>query len=159
MAVKEVIQSRRNSNFGRGAPYPVFLSVTATLPQLHKFARTQTVARTTVTWIQQEDVMIFVIISVFFQTDGREPRNFRRSLKVFHLRTANHNIRTVWVHPVVYWWDPMCQYNDRLTQLFTKCKYKYIWLWLQCFDPYLGHCQTYIMNIDLTMTQIRVETL
>jgi hypothetical protein len=31
----------------------------------------------------------------------------------------------------------MYQYNDRLTQLVTK--YKYIWLWLQCFDPYLGH--------------------
>jgi hypothetical protein len=28
--------------------------------------------------------------------------------------------------------EPMCQYNGRLTQLFTK--YKYIWLWLQCFD-------------------------
>jgi hypothetical protein len=36
----------------------------------------------------------------------------------------------------------MYQYNDRLTQLFTK--YKYIWFWLQCFDPYLGHRQTYI---------------
>jgi hypothetical protein len=38
------------------------------------------------------------------------------------------------------------QYNDRLTQLFTK--YKYIWLWLQCFDPYLGHHQAYIMNLE-----------
>jgi hypothetical protein len=42
--------------------------------------------------------------------------------------------------------DPMYQYNDRLTQLFTK--YKYIWLWLECFDLYLGHYQTYIMNIE-----------
>jgi hypothetical protein len=41
---------------------------------------------------------------------------------------------------------PMYQYNDRLTQLFTK--YKYIWLWLQCFDPYLGHRQAYIMNLE-----------
>jgi hypothetical protein len=40
----------------------------------------------------------------------------------------------------------MYQYNDRLTQLFTK--YKYIWLWLQCFDPYLGHHQAYIMNLE-----------
>jgi hypothetical protein len=40
----------------------------------------------------------------------------------------------------------MYQYNDRLTQLFTK--YKYIWLWLQCFDPYLGHRQVYIMNLE-----------
>jgi hypothetical protein len=159
MAVKAIIQRQRNSNFGRAAPYSVFLSVTATLPQPHKFAHIQTDARTTVTWIRQEDVMIFVIISVFFQTDGRTPQNFRRSLKVFHLRTANHNIRIVWVHAVVYWWDPMYQYNDHLTQLFTKHKYKYIWLWLQCFYPYLGHCQSYIMNIDLTMTQIRVETL
>jgi hypothetical protein len=38
------------------------------------------------------------------------------------------------------------QYNDRPTQLFTK--YKYIWLWLQCFDPYLGHHQAYIMNLE-----------
>jgi hypothetical protein len=30
----------------------------------------------------------------------------------------------------------MYQYNDRLTQLFTK--YKYIWLWLKCFDPFAG---------------------
>jgi hypothetical protein len=29
-------------------------------------------------------------------------------------------IRIVWVHSAVYWWDPMYQYNDRLTQLFTK---------------------------------------
>jgi hypothetical protein len=36
----------------------------------------------------------------------------------------------------------MYQYNDRLTQLFAK--YKYIWFWLQCFDPYLGHRQAYI---------------
>jgi hypothetical protein len=41
--------------------------------------------------------------------------------------------------------DPMYQYNDRLTQLFTK--YEYIRLWLQCFDPYLGHRQAYIMNL------------
>jgi hypothetical protein len=41
---------------------------------------------------------------------------------------------------------PMYQYNDRLTQLFIK--YKYIWLWLQCFDPYLGHRQAYIMNLE-----------
>jgi hypothetical protein len=40
----------------------------------------------------------------------------------------------------------MYQYNDRLTQLFIK--YKYIWLWLQCFDPYLGHRQAYIMNLE-----------
>jgi hypothetical protein len=40
----------------------------------------------------------------------------------------------------------MYQYNDRLTQLFTK--YKYIWLWLQCFDPYMGHRQAYIMNVS-----------
>jgi hypothetical protein len=40
----------------------------------------------------------------------------------------------------------MYQYNDRLTQLFTK--FKYIWLWLQCFDPYLGHRQAYIMNLE-----------
>jgi hypothetical protein len=46
----------------------------------------------------------------------------------------------------------MYQYNDRLTQLFTK--YTYLWLWLQRFDPYLGH-----RYIGLTMTQIRVETL
>jgi hypothetical protein len=38
---------------------------------------------------------------------------------------------------------PMYQFNDRLTQL-----YKYIWLWLQCFDLYLGHCQVYIMNLE-----------
>jgi hypothetical protein len=37
-------------------------------------------------------------------------------------------------------------YNDRLKQLFTK--YKYIWLWLQCFDPYLGLHQAYIMNLQ-----------
>jgi hypothetical protein len=49
-------------------------------------------------------------------------------------------IRIVWVHYVVYWWDPMYRCNDRLTQLFTK--YKYIWLWLQCFDPLLGHHMT-----------------
>jgi hypothetical protein len=40
----------------------------------------------------------------------------------------------------------MYQYNDRLIQLFTK--YKYIWVWLQCFDPYLGHRQAYIMNLE-----------
>jgi hypothetical protein len=63
----------------------------------------------------------------------------------------------------------MYQYNDRLAQLCTK--YKYIWLWLQSFDTYLGHRQAYIMNLEgvvhvytflslcLTMTQIRVETL
>jgi hypothetical protein len=39
----------------------------------------------------------------------------------------------------------MYQYNDRLTQLFTK--YKYIRLWLQCFDPYLGHLQACIIII------------
>jgi hypothetical protein len=38
----------------------------------------------------------------------------------------------------------MYQYNDRLTQLFTK--YKYIWLWLQCFDPLLGYHQAYIIK-------------
>jgi hypothetical protein len=42
--------------------------------------------------------------------------------------------------------DPMYQYNDRITQLFTK--YKYIWLWLRCSDPYLGHRQAYIMNLE-----------
>jgi hypothetical protein len=64
----------------------------------------------------------------------------------------------------------MYQFNDCLTQLFTKDKYiilyisasssglynelrkcgnyKYIWLWLQCFDPYLGHRQVYIMNLE-----------
>jgi hypothetical protein len=41
---------------------------------------------------------------------------------------------------------PMYQCNDRLTQLFTK--YKYIWLWLQCFDPYLGHGQVYIIKLE-----------
>jgi hypothetical protein len=40
----------------------------------------------------------------------------------------------------------MYQYNDRLKQLFTK--YKYMWLWLQCFDHYLGHRQVYIMNLE-----------
>jgi hypothetical protein len=40
----------------------------------------------------------------------------------------------------------MYQYNDRLTQLFTK--YKYIWLWLQCFDPYVGHRQAYTTNLE-----------
>jgi hypothetical protein len=40
----------------------------------------------------------------------------------------------------------MYQYNDRLTQLFTR--YKYIWLWLQCFDPYLGYHQAYLMNLE-----------
>jgi hypothetical protein len=40
----------------------------------------------------------------------------------------------------------MYRYNDRLTQLFTKCKH--IWLWLQSFDPYLGHRQAYIMNLE-----------
>jgi hypothetical protein len=40
----------------------------------------------------------------------------------------------------------MCQYNDRLTQLFTK--YKCIWLQLQCFYPYLGNYQAYIMNLE-----------
>jgi hypothetical protein len=40
----------------------------------------------------------------------------------------------------------MFQCNDRLTQLFTK--YKYIWLWLQCFDPYLCHRQAYKMNLE-----------
>jgi hypothetical protein len=44
------------------------------------------------------------------------------------------------------WEDPMYQHNDLLTQLFTK--YKYIWLWLQCFDPYLGHRQAYIINLE-----------
>jgi hypothetical protein len=39
----------------------------------------------------------------------------------------------------------MYQYNDRLTQLFTK--YKNVWLCLQCFYPYLGHRQAYIMNL------------
>jgi hypothetical protein len=40
--------------------------------------------------------------------------------------------------------NSMYQYNDRLTQLFTN--YKYIWLWLQCFDPYLGHRRAYVIN-------------
>jgi hypothetical protein len=40
----------------------------------------------------------------------------------------------------------MYQYDDRLTQLFTKCKY--IWHWLQCFNTYLGHRQAYIMNLE-----------
>jgi hypothetical protein len=40
----------------------------------------------------------------------------------------------------------MYQYNDRLKQLFTR--YKYIWLLLQCFDPYLVHPQAYIMNLE-----------
>jgi hypothetical protein len=39
---------------------------------------------------------------------------------------------------------PMYHYNDRLTQLFAS--YKYIWLWLQCFDPLLGHHQDYIIT-------------
>jgi hypothetical protein len=39
---------------------------------------------------------------------------------------------------------PMYQYNDGLTQLFTK--YKCICLWLQCFDPLLGHHQAYIIT-------------
>jgi hypothetical protein len=39
---------------------------------------------------------------------------------------------------------PMYQYNDRLTQIFTR--YKYTWLWLQCFDPLLGHHQAYIIT-------------
>jgi hypothetical protein len=47
----------------------------------------------------------------------------------------------------------MYQYNDRLTQLFTK--YKYIWLWLQCFDPYLGHRQAYVMNLKSVVHVIR----
>jgi hypothetical protein len=38
----------------------------------------------------------------------------------------------------------MYQYNDHLTQIFTN--YKYIWLWLQCFDPLLGHHQAYIIT-------------
>jgi hypothetical protein len=40
----------------------------------------------------------------------------------------------------------MYQHNDRLTQLLAK--YKYVWLWLQCFDPYLGHRQAYVMNLE-----------
>jgi hypothetical protein len=44
-------------------------------------------------------------------------------------------IRIVWVHPVVYWWNPMYQYNDCLTQLFTK--YRYIWLWQSHVYSYL----------------------
>jgi hypothetical protein len=51
----------------------------------------------------------------------------------------------------------MYQYNDRLTQLFTK--YKYIWLWLQCFDPYLGHRQAYIMNFLLPLLQVMNNTV
>jgi hypothetical protein len=39
---------------------------------------------------------------------------------------------------------PMYQYDDRLTQLFTK--HKYVWLWLQCFDHFLGHHQAYIIT-------------
>jgi hypothetical protein len=39
----------------------------------------------------------------------------------------------------------MYQYNDRL-QLFAK--YKHICFRLQCFDPYLGHHQAYIMNLE-----------
>jgi hypothetical protein len=26
--------------------------------------------------------------------------------------------------------------------------YKYIWLWLQCFNPYLGHRQAYTINLE-----------
>jgi hypothetical protein len=48
----------------------------------------------------------------------------------------------------------MYQYNDCLTQLFTK--YKYIWLWLQCFDPYLGHRQAYIMNLESVVHVLRL---
>jgi hypothetical protein len=45
---------------------------------------------------------------------------------------------------VTTFYHPMYQYNDRLTQLFTK--YKYIWLWLQCFDPLPGHHQAYTVT-------------
>ena len=82
MAVKTKIQSQQNSNFGRPALCPVFFSVTATLRQLHKLAWTQTEAKITVTKIRQKDVMIFVNTSARFQTDGRKPRNSRRSPKV-----------------------------------------------------------------------------
>jgi hypothetical protein len=50
---------------------------------------------------------------------------------LYHLRGSSCQSWIVWFN--VY------QYNDRLTQLFTE--YKYIWLCLQCFDPYLGHRQ------------------
>jgi hypothetical protein len=59
---------------------------------------------------------------------------------------TDFQIRIGWVHPVVYWRDPMYHYNDRLTQLFTK--YKYIWLWLQCFDPFLGHSPGIYNNLE-----------
>jgi hypothetical protein len=52
----------------------------------------------------------------------------------------------VWVGQIESWYPHplvvrVATYNDRLTQLFTK--HKYIWLWLQCFDPLLGHHQAY----------------
>jgi hypothetical protein len=49
----------------------------------------------------------------------------------------------------------MYQYNDRLTQRFTE--YKYIWLRLQCFDPYLGHLQAYIINLESVVHGCTVE--
>ena len=49
MVVRTKIQSQQNSNFGLPALCPAFLSVTVTLPQLYKLARTQTDAKITVT--------------------------------------------------------------------------------------------------------------
>jgi hypothetical protein len=51
----------------------------------------------------------------------------------------------------------MYQCNDRLTQLFTK--YEYIWLWLKCFDPYLGHRQAYIMNLESVVHSIEQKPI
>jgi hypothetical protein len=49
----------------------------------------------------------------------------------------------------------MYQYNDRLTQLFTR--YKYIWLWLQCFDPYLGSTSSTHNRIDPNDSRLRMQ--
>jgi hypothetical protein len=49
----------------------------------------------------------------------------------------------------------MYQHNDRLTKPFTKYKYIYLFIWLQCFDPYLGHRQAYIMNLK-SVVQVKV---
>jgi hypothetical protein len=43
--------------------------------------------------------------------------------------------------------DPMYQYNDRLIQLFTKCKYIWCWLHLAIFIPGKQLCQTVIILI------------
>jgi hypothetical protein len=53
----------------------------------------------------------------------------------------------------------MYQYNDCLTQLFTK--YKFIWRWLQCFDPFLGHLQAYksLPSINIFGFGYNVSTL